>query len=150
MFIGKDLLALLVVAAALGYAVHAARPPPALGRAGPVAACDVPVEAAGQGVVCLTADEARRRGLTAGAKLAREATGPPARMAPDRLAAWAAPVDVNRASAEELASLDGIGPKLAQRIMAARPFTSIEDLARVRGIGRRRMARLRARLVLDE
>jgi competence protein ComEA len=71
-------------------------------------------------------------------------------MAPDRLAAWGAPVDVNRATVEELASLDGVGLKLGARIVAARPFRSLDDLARVRGIGRRRVARLRPRLFLDE
>jgi competence ComEA-like helix-hairpin-helix protein len=71
-------------------------------------------------------------------------------MAPERLAAWGAPVDINRATVEELASLDGVGLKLGARIVAARPFRSLDDLARVRGIGRRRVARLRPRLFLDE
>ena len=71
-------------------------------------------------------------------------------MAPDRLAAWGAPVDVNRATVEELASLEGVGPKLAARIVAARPFATVEDVAKVRGVGRRRLARLRPRLFLDE
>ena len=52
--------------------------------------------------------------------------------------------------AEELASLDGIGPALGARIVAARPFVTVEDIAKVRGIGRRRLARLRPRLFLDE
>ena len=69
---------------------------------------------------------------------------------PDRLAAWDAPVDVNAATVEELASLDGIGPKLATRIVAARPFRSVEEVAKVRGVGRRRLARLQPRLLLDE
>lgn len=71
-------------------------------------------------------------------------------MAPARLAAWSVAVDVNRAGAAELASLDGIGPKLAERIVAARPFVSIADVARVRGIGARRLDRLAPRLVLDD
>jgi competence protein ComEA len=47
-------------------------------------------------------------------------------------------IDVNRASAEELRKLPGIGPKLSQRIVDARgrqPFRSVDDLRRVRGIG---------------
>jgi competence protein ComEA len=71
-------------------------------------------------------------------------------MAPERLAAWGAPVDVNRASVEELASLDGIGVKLAARVVAGRPYVRIEDVGRIKGIGARRLARLRTRLVLDE
>jgi competence ComEA-like helix-hairpin-helix protein len=71
------------------------------------------------------------------------------RMDPNRLAAWNVPVNVNSASAAELTALDGIGPKLAERIIAARPFACIEEVARVQGIGARRLARLKDRLVLD-
>ena len=125
---------------ALAFAVRSLRPPGALGRAGPAPPCAVPVERPGRGVGCREARDGFRGGD-------REGGG---RMAPDRLAAWSAPVDLNRATVEELASLDGVGPKLGARIVAARPFRSIDDLARVRGIGRRRVARLRARLFLDE
>ena len=49
------------------------------------------------------------------------------------------PVILNRASAKELESLDGIGPVLAARIVAYRklngPFLTIEDLLKVSGIG---------------
>jgi competence protein ComEA len=69
---------------------------------------------------------------------------------PDGLAAWGVPVDVNRATVEELASLPGIGPALAARIVAARPFATVEEVALVPGIGRRRLARLRPRLALDD
>jgi len=48
-------------------------------------------------------------------------------------------VDVNRAGSEELQSLPGIGPALAQRIMDNRrregPFRTADDLLRVPGIG---------------
>lgn len=57
------------------------------------------------------------------------------RMHPDDLAALALPVNINRASADELASLPGIGPVLAGRIVEGRPFTDTQDLRRVRGIG---------------
>ena len=55
-------------------------------------------------------------------------------------------IDVNRATAGELRTLPGIGAVLAARIVEARErdglFTSIDDLARVRGITRARLARL--------
>src|SRR5439155_1275885 len=81
MFIGKDLLALGLMAAALWFVVRAVRPPAVLGRAGPAPPCEVPVERGGEGVTCLDRAEAARRGLRAGAG-----------MRPERLAAWGAPV----------------------------------------------------------
>lgn len=52
------------------------------------------------------------------------------------------PVDVNHSSVEDLEALPGIGPKLAERILAARPFASPADLQRVSGIGKKRWAQL--------
>lgn len=51
-------------------------------------------------------------------------------------------VSLNGASAAELEGLPGVGPKLAQRIIAARPFRSVRDLDRVRGVGAKSLARL--------
>ena len=53
------------------------------------------------------------------------------------------PVDVNRASEVELAGLPGVGPALASRIVAARPFTDVGELRRVRGLRRGTLERLR-------
>lgn len=56
------------------------------------------------------------------------------------------PVDVNRADAEALQALPGIGPALAARIVAerrTRPFESLDDLVRVRGIGPSTIVRVR-------
>ena len=56
------------------------------------------------------------------------------------------PVNVNTADAEALDALPGIGPVLAERIVADRaahgPFASLEDLERVPGIGPSLVARL--------
>jgi len=52
-------------------------------------------------------------------------------------------VAINSATAEELRQLPGIGPALAAAIVEARPFASVDDLLRVRGIGPRRLAGLR-------
>jgi DNA uptake protein ComE-like DNA-binding protein len=58
----------------------------------------------------------------------------------------AVPIDVNRAGERELATLPGVGATLAARIVAARaggPFATLDDLRRVRGLGRVRLERLR-------
>jgi competence protein ComEA len=52
-------------------------------------------------------------------------------------------LDINTASEVELVNLPGIGPVLAQRIIAARPLKSADDLRRVKGIGDKRYEKLR-------
>jgi len=44
-------------------------------------------------------------------------------------------VDLNTADIDQLQTLPGIGSTMAERIIAARPFSAIEDLQRVSGIG---------------
>jgi competence ComEA-like helix-hairpin-helix protein len=58
-------------------------------------------------------------------------------------------VDVNHADENALQTLPGIGPSLARRIVEARrrkPFASVDDLTRVRGIGPATVKRLRGRV----
>ena len=52
-------------------------------------------------------------------------------------------INLNSASTEELISLPAVGPKLAERIIAARPFNSVEDLKKVPGIGPKTFEKLR-------
>jgi competence protein ComEA len=55
-------------------------------------------------------------------------------------------MDVNQATLEQLRTLPGIGPTLAARIVEARrqqPFTKVEDLRRVKGVGVKTLERLR-------
>ncbi|MBJ7348965.1 MAG: ComEA family DNA-binding protein [Thermoleophilaceae bacterium] len=61
-----------------------------------------------------------------------------------------AAVSLNTATAEQLDSLDGVGPGLAAKIIAARTqkggFGTVDDLADVPGIGEKRLESLRAQL----
>jgi competence protein ComEA len=68
--------------------------------------------------------------------------------APDekRAPAVADLIDLNSAPLADLEKLPGIGPKLAQRIIAERikkPFANIDDLRRVSGIGPKTLDKLR-------
>jgi competence ComEA-like helix-hairpin-helix protein len=51
-------------------------------------------------------------------------------------------VNINKATAEQLAYLPGIGSKIAGGIIAARPFATVADLERVKGIGVKKLAAL--------
>ncbi len=44
-------------------------------------------------------------------------------------------IDINNASVEELCAIKGVGSSLADRIVAARPYETLEDLKNVKGIG---------------
>lgn len=52
-------------------------------------------------------------------------------------------LDVNSATEKELRDLPGIGPILAQRIIAARPYHSADELKKVSGIGKQKYAKIR-------
>lgn len=64
------------------------------------------------------------------------------------------PLDLNRATAEDLALLDGLGPKMALRIVEYREqhgaFATIEDLAGVRGIGEMSVVKWRPYLTIGD
>ena len=60
------------------------------------------------------------------------------------------PIMINRATVKDFESLDGIGPVLANRIINYRksngPFTAIEDLLKVPGIGQSKFAQFKEKL----
>jgi competence protein ComEA len=60
-------------------------------------------------------------------------------------------VNVNTASADELATLPGIGPSYAKRIVDYRekngPFKRVEDLLNVQGIGEKTLEKIRDKVV---
>jgi competence protein ComEA len=62
-----------------------------------------------------------------------------------KLDAGAEPIDVNRASVEDLQRIPGVGPKTAQRIIderAKRQFATVEDLRRVSGLGAKTLEKM--------
>lgn len=97
------------------------------------------------------ADDLAAAARAAGGTPARLASGPVVDGATVRLVAgWAVPerelapvatrvfggrVSLNRASQAELEGLPGIGPALAARIVAGRPYETVADVDRVKGVG---------------
>ncbi|HBV65592.1 MAG TPA: hypothetical protein DEF45_21515 [Rhodopirellula sp.] len=71
-----------------------------------------------------------------------------------RESAWLTQVNLNSASARELALLSGVGPVLASRIVADRvskgAFESVDDLQRIRGIGPGKIAEFRGMAIVTE
>jgi hypothetical protein len=58
-------------------------------------------------------------------------------------------IDINSADEEELLLLSGVGPRLAQRIIEGRPYESVEDLVKVRGLSQRDLDRLKDFIIVD-
>ncbi|MGV3518969.1 ComEA family DNA-binding protein, partial [Luteitalea sp.] len=84
-----------------------------------------------------------RIGLVSVAAFAQEAKAP---------APTTPSVNVNAASAPQFEALPGIGPSMAQRIVAFRekngPFKKLEDLMNVQGIGEKSFLKLRPFLAI--
>lgn len=57
-------------------------------------------------------------------------------------------VDLNHATEEELKTLPGIGPKMAQVIIANRPYRTFDDLDRVPGLGPEKIQRITDRIMM--
>ncbi len=53
------------------------------------------------------------------------------------------PLDVNGASSAQLQRIPGVGRVIAERIVAGRPYRKVEDLLKVRGIGRKKLEAIR-------
>lgn len=58
-------------------------------------------------------------------------------------------LDLNQATNDQLESLPGIGEALAEEIINARPFYSVEELKRVPGIGEKIYVKVRGLVKVD-
>lgn len=62
-------------------------------------------------------------------------------------------VNINTASVKQLQKVDGIGKKIAVKIVAYREehgaFSSVDDLLKVRGIGKKTLAKAKDQLSVD-
>jgi competence ComEA-like helix-hairpin-helix protein len=52
-------------------------------------------------------------------------------------------ININTATEKELKMIPGVGPVIASRIIAARPFRSADDLKKVNAIGEKKYAKIR-------
>jgi len=53
-------------------------------------------------------------------------------------------VDINTATKDELTTLCGVGPAIADRIIAGRPYRTVDDLLKVKGIGTKKLQTIKA------
>jgi competence protein ComEA len=59
-------------------------------------------------------------------------------------------LDLNTATEKELQSIKGIGPALAERIIAGRPYRTVDDLLKVKGIGPKKLENIRPCVVVGK
>ena len=66
----------------------------------------------------------------------------------------ARPVNINTATSAELQQVPGIGPATAQKILQMRksygPFKSVDDLLAIRGLGQKRLDKMRKYLTVGK
>jgi competence ComEA-like helix-hairpin-helix protein len=66
----------------------------------------------------------------------------------------AQPVNLNTATSEELQQVPGIGPSTAEKILRMRksygPFKSVDDLLAIRGLGAKRLEKMRKYLTVGK
>lgn len=59
-------------------------------------------------------------------------------------------ININTANVEQLQYLPDIGPATAKEIIKARPFQTVDDLKKVRGIGDKTLQKIRPRITTGE
>ncbi len=61
-----------------------------------------------------------------------------------------APVDLNTADQKALEDLPGVGPATAKKIIAARPFKSVDDLSKVKGMSKAKVETLKDKVIVAQ
>lgn len=77
---------------------------------------------------------------------AKEAAPAPAKAKKAAAAEDSGKVSINKASLEALTAVKGLSAKVAEGIVAGRPFASLDDLARVKGLSKTILAKVRSQL----
>jgi competence protein ComEA len=136
------------------YVRVAAPPPPSAGQpadgvtqnanASPGSAAGIATQPLAQGAAA-----AQPQGLMA--QTSTRTTAQPRAWTPEQITAAqqtlaSGPININTANAEQLEQITGVGPVLAQRIIAYRhqygPFRNLRDLRRVKGIGEQTLLKM--------
>ena len=58
-------------------------------------------------------------------------------------------ININSASKSELTAIKGIGSVIAQRIIDGRPYITMDDLLRVKGIGPKKLEQIKKQCTLN-
>jgi len=61
-----------------------------------------------------------------------------------------APVNLNTADLKALEALPGVGPATAKKIIAARPFKTVDDLSKVKGMSKAKMEALKDKVTVGQ
>ena len=99
----------------------------------------VPGAAAPAAPAAAAAPKAAKTIQPGAAKPAKEAKAPPAP---------GTPVDLNTADLKALEALPGVGPATAKKIIAARPFQSVDDLSKIKGMTKTKIAALKDKVTV--
>ena len=99
----------------------------------------VPGAAAPAAPAAAAAPKAAKTIQPGAAKPAKEAKTP---------AAPGTPVDLNTADLKTLEALPGVGPATAKKIIAARPFQSVDDLSKIKGMTKTKIAALKDKVTV--